>query len=210
MTNTHPRKVTFLAFFCFLYLFSLSSFAQVGINTTEPRTMLEVAGDASIQGGDLKVAEIRSIQDGDQGHLLAQTQDNLIKDLDIINQDGVALAYFQEYVLTNMDGDWVANFNTKVDATKYGMIVISAFFNLDAIMVKYPKTFTIPSASAFIEGGTWRILADYPSAEKSGSGAGVWTITTLILTKSVYKELTKQTVKMAGKTSGAAATPIIN
>lgn len=204
MKNLYFQKARAFLFFCILFL-SFNGIAQVGINTTNPRTTLEVAGDVNIDGA-INVDVINAVQDGEEGYLLTQTQTDYIRELSSAGQ-GNALAYFQEYVLINVDKDWVADFNTNVDATKYGMIVISAFFNRGLEMGP-DSNFTIPAVSSFVVGGTWRIRADYPSAASTSNG--IWTIKTLIITKNISKEFPLQTVVMDGKTTEEALTPIID
>lgn len=209
MKNLYFQKARAFLFFCILFL-SFNGIAQVGINTTNPRTTLEVAGDVNIDGA-INVDVINAIQDGEEGYLLTQTQTNFIKELSSAGQ-GNALAYFQTYELQNMQSDWVADFNTNVDATKYGMIIISASFN-NGLEMDANNNFAIPAVSTFVNDATWRIRADYPDAQRpddQGSGDSIWTITTLVITKNISKELPPQTVLMGGATSGTATTPIID
>src|SRR5690606_33277925 len=142
------------------------SFSQVGINTADPRTMLEVAGDAYIEGA-IKVNEINHILDGEEASFLTQTGTDFIRVLDAGDGNGQVIAYFQEYRLRNMLGDWVKEFDTKIDATKYVLTIVTAYFNLELEMDYSTKNnFAIPYASTFKKDGTWRIVADYPTASK--------------------------------------------
>lgn len=197
-----------------LFLFSIISFtvfAQegVGINTTEPRTALEVAGDMYIDG-TIKIGEVNRIQNNEAASFLVQTQDNFIEELDASQGDGLVIAYFQEYVLKDMQGDWVKEFNTNIDTSKYVITIISAYFNQELKMTSEVQNFTIPYASAYEKDSTWRIKADYPSADPRTIAPGKWVISTLILSKNFSKVLGQQNVPMGGGTSGTAGTVIIN
>ncbi len=59
--DSSPKSFHFLSICTFLIM-SSQSFSQVGINTTAPRTTLEVAGDTYIEGS-INVKEIDYIQD---------------------------------------------------------------------------------------------------------------------------------------------------
>lgn len=199
----------FLGFYSLLH----SQVDRVGINTTTPRTTLEVAGDMNINGA-IQVDMLNSVQSGDENALLGQVGTGFIKELDVA-EEGVAIAYFQEYRLKNMNGDWVLNFNTNIDASKYVVTITSAFFNQELVMSSNASNFTIPYASAFIQGGTWRIIADYPSANPTVvSDLRLWVIRTLIISKTFSKELPQQNVTLTGtneeRRTGAAASPVIN
>ena len=198
------KKNILLFIFCLL---SLPIFAQVGINTTTPRTTLEVAGNTIIDG-TINVNNIDVVQNEDVSYLLTQNQGNMIKELNT-TQVGNALAYFQEYVLTNVNGDWVRNFNTNVQASKYSMIVISAYFSRELVMNGTPENFAIPAVSAFVDGltPTWRLRADYPSAGTKGEINGTWTIKTLIITRNITKGIP---MDMDGGTTQQAEAPIID
>lgn len=198
------------------WIFSLLSFygfSQVGINTTNPRTTLEVAGDTYIDGA-IKVNGINHIQDFDEASFLAHTGTQFIKELDAGPGNGHVIAYFQEYRLRNMLGDWVEEFDTKIDSEKYVLTIISAYFNLELEMDDSAKNnFAIPYASTFKKGNTWRIVADYPSASKVGREEGVWMINTLIMPKDFSKELPTQAATLSGNNTqrqgGAAQNPVI-
>ena len=210
MKNTYPHTVTFFTFFCSLYFFSFTGSAQVGINTTEPRTTLEVAGDVYVDG-TIKVEEVNNVQNNEAASFLVETQANYIEELDASEEgSGLVIAYFQEYLLKNMNGDWVKEFHTNIDASKYVITIISAYFNQELKMSSEYLNFSIPYASAYIKDGTWWIKADYPGADPSGGLVGEWVINTLILSKNFSKEFPQEIVPMGGSTTGQAVNPIID
>ncbi|MBZ0326119.1 MAG: hypothetical protein K8F54_00810 [Altibacter sp.] len=198
--------------FCFL-LGSTSVFSQVGINTPNPRTTLEVAGDMNISS-DLEITNYNTLSNVDSSTFLIQETDNSIKSLDVSNPTGVALAYIQEYIIEEPNLDWVKDFDTQIDATAYVVIVTSASFNQELDLTNNPgapDNASLPFASAFISGGTWHLVADYPQAASiDESSIGVWTISTLIFSNDVSKQYGTVDIPMGGTSSGAASSPIIN
>lgn len=201
----------FLLFIGTYFLFLSMTYSQtgVGINTTNPRTTLEVGGDMKVDG-NVTIKTINRSTNRDEGTFLIQTNESFVKDLHA-NGDGFAIAYFQEYELRNMDGDWVDYLVTGIPAADYVVTITSAYFNQELTMDRgVPSNFTIPYTSAYVVDGIWRIRADYPSASKKGASEGVWVITTMILSKTFTKQFPVQTQAIGGSTSGAAGTPIIN
>ncbi len=190
-----------------------SASAQLGINTLSPRTTLEVAGDMFISE-TLEIMNYNTLTDVDQQTFLVQDGDNSIKSLDVSNPTGVALAYIQEYVIEDPDLDWIKNYDTGIDATDYVVIVTSASFNQELDLTNNPgvdDNASLPFSSAFVESGTWRIVADYPQAANLDESAmGIWTISTLIFSRDVSKQFGTVDIPMSGASSGAASSPIIN
>lgn len=196
-----------------------SGFAQtvpvngVGINTTNPRKTLEVAGNANVDG-KVRVQIIDELTQNEDVTFLIQNQNNFVKEIDA-SGNGLAIAYFQEYVITNMEngiGDWVADFNTNIPSSKYVVTVISAYYNQELTMRSAEASnFAIPYISAFIKDGSWHITADYPSAANASSAVqGKWVINTFILSKAFSKALPTQTFNLNGASSGTATNAVIN
>ncbi|MEX2349377.1 MAG: hypothetical protein WD554_00705 [Flavobacteriaceae bacterium] len=184
--------------------------AQVGINTTTPRTTLEVGGSMLISD-DLDVGIIKSMNDQDTSTFLIQDNNNDIKALDVSNPTGAALGYIQEYVVTNANLDWVLNFDTQVDADDFDLISISANYDTELALTNNLDKFSLPYTAAFVQNGTWRIIADFPAAQNLDTNAiGTWTITTLIFSKDLSKQLGVIEVPMNNQTTESAVTPIID
>lgn len=114
-----------------------------------------------------------------------------------------------------MSGDWVSNLNTQISSTDYVVTIISAYFNkaLYGTMPDAANYFTVPVASAYTEGGTWRLRADYPSTNAITTGPGQWVISTLILSIDFSKQFPQQVFTLEGtndqRRTGAAGTAII-
>ncbi len=199
-------------------LFLLSLFAsvpivsQVGINTTNPRTTLEVAGDAMISG-TVEIGNYNALSDGEESTFLIQDSQDEIKSLDVSNPTGAALAYIQEYVITNPDLDWVLDFDTGVDANDFVLIAISSYYDLELNTSNSngaEDNASLPYTATFIKGGTWHIIADYPMvANVDPSEIGTWTISTLIYSRDLSKQLGSIDIPMSNGTTGSASSPII-
>ena len=204
-----------LILFICLLLVNAPAFTQVGINTTNPRTTLEVAGDAEITGS-LTIGNYDPLTDGEASTFLIQDENDNeeIKTLDVSNPTGAALAYVQEYIITNPDQDWVRDFDTGVDASEFVLITISSYFDLElntSSSSGAEDNSSLPYTATFISGGTWHIIADYPMvANLDPSATGTWTISTLIFSKDLSKQLGSIDIPMLNSTTGSAATPILD
>lgn len=197
---------------CLILLCTFSEiYAQVGINTTTPRKALEVAGNVKISESII-ISKVNSLDDNSKSTFLIQDENNDIKAMDVSNPVGSALGYIQEYLVVNPNLDWILDFDTRVNATEYVLNVISANYNRELIMTPSRSAqSSIPYTSAFIKDGTWHIIADYPVASnKNPDEVGTWTLTTLIYSKDLSKQLGSVEILMDDKSEGTAINPIIN
>ncbi|MBW2939110.1 hypothetical protein KXJ69_13420 [Aureisphaera sp. CAU 1614] len=186
--------------------------AQVGINTTNPRATLEIAGDTNITG-TIDIGDISSLTDGEQSTFLIQDSDNSIKSIDVSNPTGAALGYIQEYEIINPDKDWVKDFDTGIDASDYVLIAISASFDQELIISdshNAPDNATLPYTSTFVKNGTWHIIADFPVAANTAGTIGTWNIQTLIYSNDLSKQFGTVVIPMLGGTTSSAVVPIID
>ncbi len=187
---------------------------NVGINTTTPRKTLEVAGDAVISGA-IDVRNLKDLQDSDTTTFVKQDPDGSVVSLNVSNPTGAALAYVQEYELVNMDGDWILDFDTAIDADDYVMVPVSSYFNQTLVVNTHTNAadhFSMQYCSTFVRNGTWHIIADYPAASNVSTSTTslVWKITTLIFSKNLSKQFEVTEYAMNGATTGAATTPILD
>lgn len=188
-------------------------FSQVGINTTTPRKTLEVAGDMKVSN-NLEVGNFNPLKDSNTSTFLIQNSGNSIVSMDASNPTGSALGYIQEYVITNPDLDWVFDFDTGVDATDYVMIAISANYDRELIVSNASgaeNNGSVPYTATFVQGGTWHIIADFPmAANLNVAEIGTWTISTLIYSKDLSKQLGIVSIPMLNASTGSASSPIID
>ncbi len=186
-------------------------YAQVGIGTTTARKTLEVAGDAIISG-NVDIGTFNPLADNDSSTFLIQESDNSVKSLDVSNPTASALGYIQEYIITNMDEDWVFDFDTGIDASEYVLITTSASFDQELLLTTSndaPLNSSLPYTATFVSGGTWHIIADYPMGANPAT-VGTWTIKTLIFSNDLSKQFGTVTVPMSDGTTGTASSPIVN
>lgn len=201
----------YTVYFLFLLL-STSVFGQkVGINTQTPRKTLEVAGDMVVTQQTV-ISELPPIADGDEASFLIQNDSDFIIKLDPKNPSGAALGYIQTYIIENPNLDWVRDFDTGISATDYELIVASAHFNNQLVLVGIEQDkFSLPYTSTFIENDTWHIIADYPGVANDFDIAdSKWEIQTLIFSKDLTKQFGVISVPMGGGTTNAAAIPFID
>lgn len=204
------RKITTI---CFLIVSVCSISQNVGINTVTPRKTLEVAGDVLVsETVDFK--KFRNLEDVDTNTFLKQESDGSIAGLNVSNPTGAALAYIQEFEITNMNGDWILDFDTRVDAGDYVVIPVSSYYNQSLSVDDFtiaPEHFSIQYSSTFILNGTWHLIADYPASDNlDPSVEGVWKITTLIFSRNFSKQFGISEFLMNGNTIGQATTPILD
>lgn len=207
MHSIFIRSIFLLALACCI---TSPIFSQVGINTTNPRTTLEVGGDMLIQES-LDIGSIPKLTDSDDATFLKQNPDGTIKAIDVSHPTGAALGYIQEYVIRNANLDWVLNFDTRINANDFDVISISAYYDKELVLSSTTDNFSLPYTAAFVQDGTWRLIADFPSAANRNTGEiGTWTISTLIFSKDLSKQFGVVSIPMYGGQTGSASTPIIN
>ena len=186
--------------------------SHTGINTTTPRTTLEVAGDMQISGS-YEIGTINPLQDSDTSTFLIQKSSKL-KSLDVSNPTGAALGYLVEYVITNPDQDWVKDFDTGINAQDYVLVTISASFDTELGISSASGAVdnsSLPYTATFVQGNKWHIIADYPMvANLDPNAVGTWTIQTLIFSKDLSKQFGSIDIPMLNGSTGAASSPIIN
>jgi len=210
--KTYNAPLTLLVAFCLFSTLSISA-QGVGIGTTSPRATLEVVGNMSVSG-TLDIGNYNSLTDGELSTFLIQDMDDTLKTMDVSNPTGAALAYIQEYIITNPEKDWIKDFDTGIDATEFTVISISASYDRELTLSETnnaPDNATLPYTATFILNGTWHIIADFPvAANRYSSEIGTWTIQTLIFSNDLSKQFGTVTIPMSNGTTGTAASPIID
>lgn len=193
-----------------LTLFSLFSaislFAQVGINTDSPR-----AGSAIDINGSMKSTNVLlpanlpavSITERESFVYLVQDQNtDAIELLDLSASGTGGISSILTYQLQNVNGDWVLDFDTKINSTNYALVILSAWFNED-LEGDNPAP---PVARTKEIGGTWHLEADYSAVASDNNGT--WNITCVVYPKTYAKIYPLQVVNMQGGTTAVGA-PII-
>jgi len=155
---------------------------NVGINTANPRVKLDING--SFKASKIITGNIPLITavEKDRYVLLNQsTTDNRIRRVDSSLPGAPGLASIITYRLTNIERDWVESFNTKINATDYSLIVLSAFFDLDV----EGTTIAIPAFGAKDVNNEWILNADY--SELKSTTNGTWNIVCAVYPKTYVK-----------------------
>jgi len=195
-----------------------SSFAvaqsRTGINTTTPRKTLEVNGSVKITN-NIDIGTINDVATGDTYTFLVQEPTKKIRALDAATATpGNALGYFIKYRVKYVQGDWVADLNTNINATKFTVFVISSrFTNVSGdpdIKIVTANGFSPAMVTAFVSGGKWHLKADYPGIATYTNQSGLWNIKLLVISKDLIKNLPAQTFAMGNSSTGAATTPVLN
>lgn len=194
-------------------LSTTTMFAQVGINTDIPRGALEVNGDMVsnqlIFPKNLAPVEVDIKKS--YNLLVQNTVTNNIEILDVRTTDNTGIAALVTFELVSPNGDWVEEFNTMIDATKYALVVLSGYFSVD--VTGDANTSALPGVGAKVMNNKWVLNADYPSfANIVTTETKKWTITCSIFPKSYVKILPEQTVDMKNLETNlnSGGTPILN
>lgn len=210
------KIILFLLILSSIGLYSQSTIytGKVGINTPNPEKELHV-------NGSMKTSSM-TVKDGFEALGATENYTFLIKSLSPENK----ITSYNETFLPNnpapinliqfkitcdsSDRDWVKEYDTKINSDKFLVIISSFGYTLPVYSV---NTWITPMPQIFAyytSGNTWRLKADYNGFTPldSFSGEGIWTINLLIFDRAYAKEY-NFTNSMAGSTTGASATPLI-
>ena len=97
-------------------------------------------------------------------------------------------------------GDWIANLNTNIDSDRYDMSVLSAVLLGAEIDFNHTGPGEVPKISAFEEGKTWRIKADFDSFSTKDGRNGTWVFYVMVTPKGTIKYIETTTSEGASNT----------
>lgn len=185
---------------------------NVGINTTTPRVTLDIKGD--YYSDKIIVPNINAIpaEAKDRYNLLAYNiTDNNIKVIDPTLANAPGIASIVTYKLENVNGDWVEDFDTKINADDYALVVLSGYFSNDVLASNEASgpRIALPSFGSKNTNGNWHLYADYPGLN-SANGNGNWTIMCAIYPKTYVKIFPEQNINMNQISTGSAANALVN
>ena len=104
------------------------------------------------------------------------------------------------------DQDWINDFDTKIDATKYDVAILSA--NLLGAVSDIPdNAIPEPNIYSFKRGNTWRLYADIPYYNTVGKKNGTWFFIVLVATAGSIDYYKTHTVTTPGTSKGLAVPP---
>ncbi|WP_295211975.1 hypothetical protein [uncultured Chryseobacterium sp.] len=198
------KKTLLFAILC-VSKFLFAQVGNVGINTKTPRVKLDVAG--TYKTGKIISGTIPSVTsvEKDRYLLLNHTiSDNTVQKINPGQANAPGIASIITYSLNNVNGDWVENFNTKINSNDYSLMVLSAYFNLDL----YGGNIAIPSYGVKSVNNEWQIYADYSQVAPQSNG--VWTIVCAVYPKTYVKIFPEHgPFNLNGSTTGSDNTPIL-
>lgn len=109
------------------------------------------------------------------------------------------------FEISNVNKDWISNFDTKINAADYTLMIIGLVFNGSTLKNDNgDKTGYNPlNFQAFQAGGTWRLMADYDGGSPADGVNGKWIIRCLAINNSMIQQLPNQTANLGGTNTGA-------
>lgn len=200
---------------------------NVGINTDNPEEKLHVNG--TMKAKDLildlnsTASQIPELSPGENySFLLKSTSANRITTYNVQSTGGTPTNTFpapfgiiQYNIKTdNADKDWVNAYDTRINASKYVLIVNSFNFNLPVVLnstsVESRRLGPVAQVYTYEQGGTWWIKADYNGFAPPSTTTiqGLWNVSLMIFDKTFARNKVV-TVDLNGATTGAAATALI-
>lgn len=181
---------------------------RVGIGTLQPDTLLHIEGDGT--NSPLKIDYLPSEPPNRAFHGLSIANDGTVYK----NPRSSVPFYYQKYTINNVNFDWINNFDTKIESSKYTLVVVGNAFNH---LLSVPnsnnngRNLSAPAnVNAFRSGSTWRLRADYSGAstyqQSTGTSPnGTWVLYTLIIDNSQINSLPDLEFNLSGSSNGAAA-----
>lgn len=196
-------------FFCFAIFSFLNGNAQVGIgvNTITPRTDLDVKG--SFKSNNIFTGTVNQITEVEKERYLLLTQsvsDNSIRKIDPRVSGASGIATIATYKLTNVAGDWVERFNTRINTNDYALVILSAYFDRD-LSLGSSGILALPSFGVRNISNYWHLYADYSGMAPSSNGT--WTFVCAIYPKTYVKIFNERPKGLNNNSTGTETTPIL-
>ncbi len=191
-----------------VFIITTASYAQVGnvgINTAKPREKLEVAGTYKSQKIITGTTPAITATEKDRYLLLSHSiADNTVKKINPGQANSPGIASIVTYSLNNVNGDWVENFNTKINSDEYSLMVLSAYFDRPLM----GSVIAIPSYGVKSVNNEWQIYADYSML--SSATNGTWTIVCAVYPKTYVKIFPERgPFNLNNTTTGSDTAPIL-
>lgn len=206
-------------------LFSFLSFAQtagnVGINTANPEQKLHVNGSMRATNLILDQKPYGAIipklgATEEYSVLLKSTSANRITTYNIQSASGEDFPAPFGVITFNIathdsDRDWVNEYDTKINATKYVTVLNYFNFNLPVNNNDTNARRKAPVAQVYtyVKNGTWWVKADYHGfAPPTNMGSGKWEVNLMVFDRAFA--ITKvHSHNFNGSGTGSASTPLI-
>jgi hypothetical protein len=171
---------------------------RVGIGTNSPSTTLDV-------NGNMRIATASS--SSSSSNVATLVRDNATGEIKIASSStgNTANMTYIKYNLSNVNKDWISNFNTNIPSTQYTVVIVGSTFNQQALSSANGGSYNPLNVAAYDSAGTWRIYADYNGGDTANNGT--WTIYCLVINNSVIKTLPDVNANLGGTNSGSAPLP---
>ncbi|MDR6404127.1 MULTISPECIES: hypothetical protein [Chryseobacterium] len=116
------------------------------------------------------------------------------------------------YEINNVEGDWLQDFDTKISASKYTVIITGLKFGgrIEAKGLRVGEgvpansTYNPLNFNATPINGTWRLSADYDGGNPPSGINGNWTINVLVINNSLINTLPTETFDLNTSRTGTA------
>ncbi|WDF48505.1 hypothetical protein PQ459_08500 [Chryseobacterium sp. KACC 21268] len=180
----------------------------IGINTANPRTDLDVNG--SFKSDNIIAGKVDQVGSEEKDRYLLLTQnasDNSIKRIDPRLSGAPGIATIATYKLTNVGGDWLERFNTRINSNDYALVIMSAYFDRN-VSLGGSGLVALPSFGVRSIGGFWNLYADYSGMAPLTDGT--WTFVCAIYPKTYVKLFGERTKNLNNTSSGTDTSPILN
>ncbi|WP_148285333.1 hypothetical protein [Flavobacterium sp. B17] len=171
---------------------------RVGIGTSSPSTTLDV-------NGNMRIATASS--SSSSSNVATLVRDNTTGEIKIASSStgNTANMTYIKYNLSNVNKDWIGNFNTNIPSSQYTVVIVGSTFNQQALSSAVGGSYNPLNVAAYDSSGTWRIYADYNGGDTANNGT--WTIYCLVINNSVIKTLPDVNADLGGTNSGSAPLP---
>jgi hypothetical protein len=180
---------------------------NVGIGTITPSQKLDVNGNAKV-GSKLYVGQADTAPQNGISQLVRDNTTGEIYAVGNGQQDSKPFNCIK-YVISNVNGDWIANFDTKLAQSTYTLIIVGSSFSITGMKndngVGTGATYNPLNVYAFLSNGTWRLSADYSGGSTADGQNGTWTINCIVVNNSMVTTLPDQTWNLQGSNSGGAS-----
>ena len=186
--------------------------AQVGINTATPEKELTVNGTMKTSGMVFKKPMEKLGANENYTFIIKSPapKNKITAYNDTFVPNSPAPINLIQFKLTcdPSDKDWVNQFDTKINAQKF-FVVISSFGFTQPVRSSTDWVTPVPQIYAYPTGGTWKLKADYQGFSPASSlPTGEWTLNLLVFDRSYAKDVSS-TQDLKASSTGAAATPLI-
>lgn len=186
--------------------------AQVGINTAKPEKELTVNGTMKTSGMVFKKPMEKLGADENYTFIIkSPAPENKItayNDSFVSNSPAPINLIQFKIACDPSDKDWVNQFDTRINAQKF-FVVISSFGFTQPVRSSTDWVTPVPQIYAYPTAGTWKLKADYQGFSPASTlPTGEWTLNLLVFDRSYAKDV-NSTQDLKASSTGAAVAPLI-